>query len=119
MAALEVEERPKWYAEAVARLWIGQGPSNNEPVVLLALLALIFLNSVNESMHGQDKFVKTVEKVHRKINSSKLTIEEGWFSEVDMEIILKWPEQLGGHTSLQSLSCMVMIMSLTLGAQCC
>ena len=39
--------------------------------------------------------MKTVERIHRQVNSHKLTIEEGWFTEADMEIVLKWSEQLG------------------------
>ena len=50
----------------------------------------------------KELFVKTVEKVHKQTNSKKLTIEEGWFTETDMELILGWSENLVPITSLNS-----------------
>ena len=45
----------------------------------------------------KDNFIATVEKIHIQKNSNKLTVEEGWFTEADMSIILKWSERPGSH----------------------
>ena len=44
------------------------------------------------AVYPKERFVATVEKIHIQKNVKKLTVEEGWFTEADMSIMLKWPE---------------------------